>query len=167
MLHNQEVELTLTLYHQHIHIHFELLISQRPIADFPVREIKINGKVIQNSHEDALKNQTTEIDSLELVYRYKISSDSQVSHDTLMQDWITDSSFNRVVKSSDKYWMGLKIDVPYQLLSHVFYFPVPNPYVTEVWLNNKLLFDLNQLKKGGLDWISIQNVIPVPLTKKK
>ena len=146
--------------------HVDLLLSQKPVENFSVREIKINGKVIHNSHQDALKNQTPDIDTLELVYLYNISSDIHVAHDTLMHDWITDSLFFRLAKRSTKYWMGLKVEITDALLSHVLYFPVPNPYVTEVWLNNKLIYDLNQLKKGGLDWMSIQNVIPVPLNKR-
>ena len=146
---------------------FTFLPAQKPIEDFPVEEIKINGKKVQKRILNEVNALEGAGDKEDILYKFKLTSIEQAGYDSLMQGWIDDSLFQKTVSRRVRsYWMGLEVEVPEKLRNHVFYFPVPNPYVKEVWVNNEKTFDISTLNKSGLKWTDLQNAVPVSLNKK-
>lgn len=139
--------------------------AQNSTGDLPLDKIKINGKDLKRVELD-MTNVFSEISKeKEVVYRFNPSGDEKIGLDSTMNGWLNDSAFskfdNRKLKN---YWLGLKIEAPDQLFGHVLFLPIPNPYVTEVWINNKKFFDKKYLNsKDG--WSELQNTIPVSLNK--
>ncbi|MFN6040041.1 MAG: PP2C family protein-serine/threonine phosphatase, partial [Bacteroidota bacterium] len=113
----------------------------------------------QNYMEDINEKQVS-------IYKFKVSNESKIGYDTLMTGWLDDSIFEKLeTRKITKYWMGIEVSVPNKLLNHVFYFPLPTPNVTEVWVNNSMTFDISSLKKDGVDWSTLQNAVPVSLNR--
>ena len=137
------------------------------LKDFPFQNIRINGK--EPSIDTTNKNSISlgNVESKEVIYLFNTDADLKVSSDTTFKSWITAGQFEKMDTSRQRtYWMGLEIQMPPELHSQVFFLPVPNPYVTRVYVNNQLVYDLMELKKNGKDWLTLQNMVPVVLNKK-
>ena len=97
------------------------------------------------------------------IYRYS----NEFNNDTSLQFW-KDYKELKILNNGalTKYWMATQIHIPKSLLNTSLYLSMGHNNTTKIYLNNRLTYNLDSMKKKGYDLSILKNKIPLTFSKQ-